>query len=78
MSTAIELASRIRYQLAPGVHTFGPCERGCGRMARGSESCAHCLTRELSTLVGEALAYDWLRAVRRSSDLLARIEEAGQ
>lgn len=78
MSTAVELASRIRYELAPGAHTVGPCARGCGRNARGANTCAHCLTRELSELVGESLAYDWLRSARRPSALLARIKEAGQ
>ena len=46
----------IRYNLTPGVHTFGTC-RACRKNgARGAGRCAHCAEKDLAEVIGADLA----------------------
>ena len=62
-----DLICALRYQtMTPRVTTLGNCSRACGRSARGCGVCRHCLTADLSGIVGYALA-DHLAASLRQA-----------
>ena len=73
--TPRELYMELRYQLAAiTATTVGPCERGCGEIARGSKVCAYCLEADLAK---QLPGYDWERltdALNQSAALIVYAE----
>ena len=65
----------IRYNLTPGVHTFGTC-RACRKNgARGAGRCAHCAEKDLAEVIGADLARELHESSKSHCDLMTRIGE---
>lgn len=66
MDELYTLIHKIRYELAHGIHTGHICEYCNENTARG-EKCVACCTEELSGIVGEDLAKEFLTLTRMTS-----------
>jgi len=58
-----EIKSDIWYQFPRGVTTVGPCPI-CGKASRGSHLCLDCLSKKLSELVGDELAWKYIDGIK--------------
>ena len=70
-----DLQRRIWQNAPPGVSTFSECACGRGN-GRGSGPCMECCQESLGKLVGDALATEYVAAVRRVRELEAQMIEA--
>ena len=74
MSELHKLISAIRYECAPGVHTFGSCSK-CGTYpARGGGICLTCRIFELDDLVGVNLSRKFTNATQTAHDAIGEME----
>lgn len=76
MSAAIEIAGCIRYQLSPGMHPTGPCQKCGHHPARGGQTCVACLADQLEEKVGGALTERLIGTIRDLNDCISMIEAA--
>ena len=75
MNKLNQLISDIRYELAPGAHTFSTCGRCNLYSARGGGICIQCRTIELEDLVGVRLARKFVNATISASEAIGEMEE---
>lgn len=78
------LLGDLRYQLAPGAHTYSRCSReSCDNGARGGRVCADCLELEIDALLGDNPGYGLGGVIRQKywdsmgleAELLSMAEE---
>lgn len=76
MSNLYKLIGDIRYEISPGVHTFGYCSKCHVQPARGAGICKYCRLNELSELVGEKPANEFYRATVEANEAIYAMEKA--